>query len=138
MKLFSKEYVENGGNATQAALKAYDADYVQAKNIGNQNLDKPIVQDEIKRQLEKAGITEEYLHEKSKHVIDLIDDEDPKTLPTATNHLQFAYKLHNAIPASKHDVRSVSLNVTNDVNLIKDQIKANTDKLNALLEVLSS
>jgi phage terminase small subunit len=41
-KVFVDEYVKNKGNATQAALKAYDTDdYQTAASIGEENLKKP-------------------------------------------------------------------------------------------------
>lgn len=44
---FVEAYVDNGGNATQAALVAYDTNRVDAANIGRQNLDKQYVKDVI-------------------------------------------------------------------------------------------
>jgi len=38
---FIKAYVQNGGNATQAALEAYDTTYDTARVIGCENLTKP-------------------------------------------------------------------------------------------------
>ena len=47
-KKFVEAYVENGGNATKAALVAYDTDSTKdAANIGTQALKKPHVQDLI-------------------------------------------------------------------------------------------
>ena len=44
---FVEAYIDNGGNATQAALVAYDTNKVDAGNIGRQNLDKQYIKDII-------------------------------------------------------------------------------------------
>lgn len=45
---FVEAYIENGGNATQAALVAYDVNKkIDASNIGRQNLDKPYIKEII-------------------------------------------------------------------------------------------
>ena len=53
---FVKEYLKNGGNATQAAMKAYDASsYNSAHVIGAENIRKLTISDI----LDKAGLTDE-------------------------------------------------------------------------------
>ena len=45
-KLFVKHYIDNGGNATQAALKVYDTDnYYAAATIGKENVKKLQLED---------------------------------------------------------------------------------------------
>lgn len=59
-KRFAQEYIANGGNATQAALKAYDTDSpAVAAEIGSQNLRRLDIVDE----LENAGLTDKKLAE---------------------------------------------------------------------------
>lgn len=58
-KQFAKHYVANGGNATQAALQTYDADYNNAHAIAGKNLTKPIVQQEIDKLLKATGLSSE-------------------------------------------------------------------------------
>lgn len=56
-KLFAGEYVRNGGNATQAAMKTYHVKGTgSAKSVAMQNIKKPVVQDEIKKILDRAGL----------------------------------------------------------------------------------
>ena len=55
---FIKAYVENGGNATQAAWVAYDTqDYDTAKSIGCENLTKPYIREEIDRLTEAVELS---------------------------------------------------------------------------------
>lgn len=57
-KKFVKEYIENGGNATVAALKAYDTTSVNsAKRIGSENTTKL----NFDYYFEKAGLTDEVI-----------------------------------------------------------------------------
>lgn len=59
---FVKEYVANGGNGTQAALKAYDTDkYETANAIAVENLQKPLVMEALMRSAKKLGITEDMI-----------------------------------------------------------------------------
>lgn len=53
---FCQEYIKNGGNATQAAIKAYpDTDYVTHRAIGYENLTKPHIIDYIDGELARES-----------------------------------------------------------------------------------
>ena len=57
-KAFIAEYVENGGNGVQAALKVYDTDdYNTANQIARDNLQKPTIMREIEKQMTDTGLT---------------------------------------------------------------------------------
>jgi len=57
-KAFIAEYVENGGNGVQAALKVYDTeDYNTANQIAIDNLQKPTIMREIEKQMNDTGLT---------------------------------------------------------------------------------
>jgi len=60
-KIFTTEYIRNGGNGKQAALKAYDTTPETAGTIAYENLNKPQVQESIERALEKNQITPELI-----------------------------------------------------------------------------
>lgn len=63
-KRFVKEYIENGGNGTQAALKVYDTvRYDSAQRIGSENTSKLNIPDLF----EKYGVTDELLVTKLKN-----------------------------------------------------------------------
>lgn len=60
-KTFVAEYIANGKNATQAALKAYpNQTYGSAAVQGNENLQKPNVQQAIDEALAKSELTPEF------------------------------------------------------------------------------
>ncbi len=54
---FIKAYVQNGGNATQAALEAYDTTYDTARVIGCENLTKPNIKRVIDRLMEVVELS---------------------------------------------------------------------------------
>ena len=53
---FIKAYVETG-NATQAALEAYNTNYSTARSIGYENLTKPHIRQEIEKAMGKVQLT---------------------------------------------------------------------------------
>jgi phage terminase small subunit len=56
-KQFAKEYVKNGGNGTQAALKVYDTKSPNvANNIASENLQVPIVAQTIEELASSVGV----------------------------------------------------------------------------------
>ena len=57
-KAFIAEYVKNGGNGVQAALKVYDTEnYNTANQIARDNLQKPTIMREIEKQMNNTGLT---------------------------------------------------------------------------------
>ncbi len=57
-KAFIAEYVKNGGNGVQAALKVYNTeDYNTANQISRDNLQKPTIMREIEKQMNDTGLT---------------------------------------------------------------------------------
>ena len=59
---FAEEYVRNGGNGTQAALKVYNTTKPSvAENIGSDNISLPIVQRTIEEIAKSVGITSDVI-----------------------------------------------------------------------------
>jgi len=54
---FVKEYIKNGGNATQSALVAYNTNPVSARQIGSETLAKL----DMSSIMERNGLTDDYL-----------------------------------------------------------------------------
>ena len=54
---FILAFIENGGNATQAALAAYDTTYATARVIGCENLTKPTIRREIDRLMKAVQLS---------------------------------------------------------------------------------
>ena len=100
-KAFIAEYVENGGNGVQAALKVYDTDdYNTANQIARDNLQKPTIMREIEKQMTDTGLT-------VKKAINAINDgydAEKKGAPDHNVRLRSAdmtLKLADAYPRNK-------------------------------------
>lgn len=73
-KAFAEEYIRNGGNGTQAALKAYGTDKETVANaISVENLQKPLIIEELVKTARRLGVTEEKI---VSPVIDALDSQD--------------------------------------------------------------
>lgn len=71
---FIKAFQENGGNKTQAALAAYDTtDYNTAAVLANETLKSANVKREIDKIMDEEGLTERYLVQRTKYVLDADD-----------------------------------------------------------------
>ena len=98
---FAREYVKRGGKGTEAAMTVYDTtSRGAAKSIGYQNLQKPVVQQEIKRILTKAGLSPENATDFLKKAIESGLGEKA-TNSDALRGIDMVLKLHNAYPANK-------------------------------------
>ena len=97
---FAKKYVENKGNGTQTALQVYDGNYESAKSISRKNLKKPVVQEEIKKILNKKGLTLDKLVTWSDKVVENNLNGKPSQA-VASDMIKFLFKVHNVLPASK-------------------------------------
>jgi phage terminase small subunit len=73
-KAFAEEYIRNGGNGTQAAMKSYDTEsYKTASAISVENLEKPLIIEELVKTARRLGVTEEKI---VSPVIDALDSQD--------------------------------------------------------------
>ena len=107
-RLFAQEYVKNRGNGVQAALKAYDATTRDsAKNISHQNLDKPIIQAEIKRIMEAAGLGMDVVIDTLKRAM-VAGIGEKATNSDTIRGVDMLLKLHNMYP----EKRTLNLNYT--------------------------
>ena len=65
-KLFAREYVRNGGNATRAAqIAGYSGSYETLQTVGSENLRKPLIKAAITKKLSKILDENEVLGELS-------------------------------------------------------------------------
>ena len=113
-KRFAHEYVKNGGNATKAALEAYDGvDYSSAKSMAMQNLQKPVVQEEINIILKKVHMTPEYALERLDKVINSGLGVKARNSDSLKG-IEMLFKLHNAFPnkRTEHVSKSVRLHLS--------------------------
>lgn len=126
--LFVKKYLENGGNGTQAALAVYGTeDRHTAHQIAYENLRKPAVIQELKRNLEKLGLTDEFLDGSVREIIEsgLVNKEESRPADAITA-IEMVNKLKDRFPASK--VLTASLQVTAELEA------KNTPELLSLLK----
>jgi phage terminase small subunit len=115
---FVEAFVDNGGNATQAAMVAYDcANKVDAGNIGRQNLDKPYIKDVIDSKVKDLkDNTLDALRKKDLMNLALdtahsdLQDDDPKVREAARKYvLEVAKYLSDNEKAPKNDNRTQNL-----------------------------
>lgn len=100
-KLFAQKYVELKGNGTRAVMAVYDSKNPQsAKALAHQNLDKPVVQEEIRKVLQSVGLTMTNAGEYLKTAISSGLGEKA-TNSDSLRGLDMLFKLHNAYPATK-------------------------------------
>lgn len=131
MKKFAKAYIENGGQVNKAVFEAYPVkDKKNANTLGHALLEKPMVQEEIQRLLNKSGITLDYLNDNVKQAIELNLEQGKPQMGVAADLLKFMYKLHNVIPANK----SMNLNYSRKeiINKPYAELKEDLEKMNKL------
>ncbi len=122
---FVREYVANGGNATKAALVAYDTDRpTTAQVIGSENLRKPMVSEYIEQLLAKRdGLTlddaleslSQCLHAPMKPTISAGEKLAAITL---------LLKLHKAIPEKQPTPTSTTRIERSTAQAIADRVAA--------------
>ena len=98
---FSAEYVDNGGNGVQAALKTYNTDdYNTANQIAIENLQKPIISREIDRLMKKADLKPEHALRAIKDGLGANNKGGPNH-PVRLKAADMTLKLHDAYPRGK-------------------------------------
>lgn len=109
---FIKEYLKNDGNGTKAALAVYGTkDAHTAHQIAYENLRKPVVIQELKRNLEKLGLSDEFLDGSVREIIESgLANKEWSRPADALTAIEMANKLKDRFPASK--VLTASLQVT--------------------------
>lgn len=105
-KMFIAEYISNGQNGTQSALKAYNTDNENvASSIANENLRKPDIQLAIEKALENVGATPEFAVNQLYHVAQQDEELGAKRLASKD-----ILELHGW---RKGDIPSITLNMRN-------------------------
>jgi len=98
---FIKAYVQNGGNATQAALEAYDTTYDTARVIGCENLTKPYIRQEIDRLMEVVELSTK---DSLRAIKDALNATDKNNYPDHRMRLKAVgmfFKLKGAYPRNR-------------------------------------
>jgi hypothetical protein len=136
-KLFAKKYVETLGNGRQSALEVYDVkNKVNASSIAKRNLEKPYVQEEIRKILLRKGIDLDWSTDNLKSAIESNLKEGKPSQAVGADLLKFAFKLHDVIPGSKNLSLSYKKEVieNKDYSEIKDELVKLSEMTKKLLE----
>ena len=137
-KKFAKAYIENQGNASKAALEAYNIKPEDAPTIGYQNMQKPIVQQTITELLNKAGIDLETLTDYGNEALQNNLTLGKPSQAVGADLLKFYYKLHNAIPKEGKGMikqeRKVLLD--KDYNVLREELSTIVTRSQDLLQDL--
>ncbi len=135
-KLFAKKFIENGGNATEAALTSYNVTTREsAKHMGMQALDNPMVQEEIKKLLNKSGLDLDTIAGETREALTNALKAKP-TFNGGVNLLQFLFKLHGVSPLNKSIAMkwSRTQNIpSQDITELTRQLKQLNNNTNKLL-----
>ena len=135
-QIFVKEYINNGGNGTQAALKAYDSNNSHiAENIASENLGKPVIQETITEILTRKGITVDKISENVNSLASAkVEKVSADTKLKANIEL---LKLYNAYPDKKSYQYSMSIK-GNVKDLSYSEAKKQLDAINNDLQDLEA
>ena len=98
---FIKAYVQNGGNATQAALEAYDTTYNTARVIGCENLTKPNIKRVIDRLMEAVELSTKDILRAIKDALDATDKTNHPDHRIRLEAVVLALKLKGAYPRNR-------------------------------------
>ena len=92
-KQFAKVYVATKGNGVKSALQTYNPkNYTTANAISTENLQKPLVQEEIRKVLEEKGLTIDHITTIHKRNLD-----QSKQLSVSQSAVETGYKLHGLL-----------------------------------------
>lgn len=100
---FIEAYVSNGGNATQAALAAYDCNYETAKVIGHENLTKPNLRQAIEKRMQHTTLTVEDAVRTIKSALDASNDKGSPEWASRLKAADMTLKLADAYPKEARD-----------------------------------
>lgn len=108
-KVFVGEYIKTKNGAEAIRRAGYHAS--QPNSLASEYLAKPSIQGELRRQLEKSGLTDEYLDRATEKLIDSGIKNAKWTKPAVALHaIEMVNKLKDRFPAQK--TLTASLQVT--------------------------
>lgn len=112
---FVAEYVENGGNGTKAALKAYDVtSESSAAVLANNTLKKPNVAEALKEEMERQGITFEKIISPVAKGLTAVDEEGKDNISVQLAAHDRAVKLLKIFEEKDaKNTASISFNINN-------------------------
>mgnify|MGYP001568428776 CR=1 FL=1 len=139
MRKFVKGYIATEGNATKAALAAYNTKSRRnAKALGKKVLHHPLVQEELYKIFHAQGLDVETISSDLRKGIDKGIEAQPN-FSSAMQTLQFLLKLYTGAPVTKHLQLSYSNKEASlaDVDAKIDALQQLQEKTTAILEYLA-
>lgn len=139
-KRFVKEYIANGGNGTQAALKVYDtkSDDV-AQTIASENISKPIIKQSIDEIANSQGLTPSVILSKFSDISSkTVEKWSGDTVLKATVEMA---RILGMYPSTKHSKLNINVKGNiKDLNFteVKKELKVIDSELGDLLEETST
>lgn len=133
-------YIKKNFNGAQAALEVYDTTKKNAGNLAAQVLNKPAVKEELKRQLDAAGLSIDNINEFAFQAVSKNINDGKPSQAAGVSMLQFLYKLHNAVPGNKSSTTKLSLSASLSPQQVAElipQLKNMSTKSNELIEDIS-
>ncbi|MGH2612144.1 MAG: terminase small subunit [Rhabdochlamydiaceae bacterium] len=134
-KSFAKEYIKRDGNRIEAVIHSKytvkNNDRKLASNLGSQLLDKPRVQEEISKILNKAGLDTESLAQDSRRVLEEGLIAKP-SFAAAVSHLEFLYKIQGVSPVAK----SMKLSLSKTDKMVHEDHETLMEQLNKLQKIV--
>lgn len=103
-------YITSKFNKRQAGL-VYDVKPQYASKLASEVLKRPVVQEYLQQQLDRAGLSLEDLNSMTSEAIHKGLEAKP-TFSGAIDLIKHTYKLHNAVPANKTVSARINVNST--------------------------
>lgn len=135
VQAIAKSYVKNGFNGAATGMEVYNTTKRQnAKSMINKALKNPQVQNAIQQELDKAGITREYLNQKFKQAIDINIEGKPSQAVLAQLLIQ-GQKIYNYLPKENKTVIKETRRVllSKDYDILKQELTQTTQETQELL-----
>lgn len=108
-KRFCQIYLELNGNATQAALEAYNSTYKTSKVIGYQNLQKPHIQSYLRLLMDGIGLSDKEIVVNLKTIIQDGIKSGTTQAKDAVKAIELVTKLKDMAPSKKVETLSTNL-----------------------------
>jgi phage terminase small subunit len=108
-KRFVAEYIRTNGNGTEAAMRSYNVKSRNiAKNISHENIEKPVVQNEIQEALKRSKLTPDYVMDKLHDAVNSGLGVQAKNSDSIKG-IDLLLKLYNAYPGKQSISKNISL-----------------------------
>jgi hypothetical protein len=123
-RMFINKYIENGGNGTQAADDVYNTkNRVVSQAISSENLQHPLIREEIEKYLAVAGLSKDIVFTKLQKAMTKGVDEGTARLSDGLKGIDMYFKLLGLYPGQVKNVTnktiSIHLHAKNEQELLK-------------------